>query len=797
MTDGPVSAMEASDGVVYLGGAFSRVGPASGSSARIDASSGNPITPAALIVGVVQAIASDGSGGWYLGGQFSSVRGQPRSNLAHIDDNGNLTAWDPGASSLVRTLAFDTATGTLYVGGSFTTLGGQPRNRLGAVHGTTGVATAWNPNPVYGPAPGITVIYTLALKAGAVFVGGTFSTIGGANRNYLAALDPATGIASAWNPDGNAPVRALGVTQRTTNPFTVTVYAAGNFTSLGGQPRNYLAAIDGGTGAATGWNPGPSAFTYALALRISVSTGAATTIYAGGDFTLVGGQARNHIVAMDVAGAVTTWNPNANGTVNALAYVSSNGTVYAGGGFTSIGGQVRNHLAALDGTGVATGWDPRLANGWYPGLGQVHAIAVSGSVVHVGGDFAIVGGLVRNHLAALDIGTGLPTAWDPNANGQVGTMALSAGTLYVGGDFTSVAGQPRNRAAAFDGAGAITSWNPDADQTVLSVVPDGGTVYLGGFFGSVGGQSRSRLAAVDAVSAVPTAWNPGPDGGVDGIAANGNTVYVGGEFATVGGQARNRLAAIDRTTGAVLGWNPNPGPGSNAFVNSIAVSGTTVFVGGDFESVGGRPRDNLAALDAATGIATTWDPYTNGEVLELELIGTTLYAAGSFSAMGGQFRGGVGALDVTTGLLTPWNPKLGGTAAPIATDAGLIFVGGNFWSVDGLAHPYVAAFSEGATAVVLAALEVRPDGLSLSPNPFRRDLDLRFALPYAGATDVAIYDVGGRLVRRLQRGILPAGEQRVSWDGREDDGRTASAGVYFVRVQTATLDVSARAVRLN
>ncbi|GIW09479.1 MAG: hypothetical protein KatS3mg061_0536 [Dehalococcoidia bacterium] len=72
------------------------------------------------------------------------------------------------------------------------------------------------------------------------------------------------------------------------------------------------------------------------------------------------------------------------------------------------------------------------------------------------------------------------------------------------------------------------------------------------------------------------------------LAVSGSTVYVGGLFTSVGGQARNYLAALDAATGNVTSWNPN----ANGSVYALAVSGSTVYVGGDFTSVGGQARNS-------------------------------------------------------------------------------------------------------------------------------------------------------------------------------------------------------------
>jgi flagellar hook assembly protein FlgD len=47
-----------------------------------------------------------------------------------------------------------------------------------------------------------------------------------------------------------------------------------------------------------------------------------------------------------------------------------------------------------------------------------------------------------------------------------------------------------------------------------------------------------------------------------------------------------------------------------------------------------------------------------------------------------------------------------------------------------------------------------------------------------------IFDVTGRRVRNLVNRTLAAGETRVTWDGRGDDGRVTGAGIYFYRIAT-------------
>lgn len=71
---------------------------------------------------------------------------------------------------------------------------------------------------------------------------------------------------------------------------------------------------------------------------------------------------------------------------------------------------------------------------------------------------------------------------------------------------------------------------------------------------------------------------------------------------------------------------------------------------------------------------------------------------------------------------------------------------------------------------------------SPTPNPFARTTTVRYALPRAGHAQLAVYTVAGTLVRSLAAGEHAAGFYRAAWDGRDGRGRTASAGVYILRL---------------
>ncbi|MFH1842314.1 MAG: M14 family zinc carboxypeptidase [bacterium] len=72
--------------------------------------------------------------------------------------------------------------------------------------------------------------------------------------------------------------------------------------------------------------------------------------------------------------------------------------------------------------------------------------------------------------------------------------------------------------------------------------------------------------------------------------------------------------------------------------------------------------------------------------------------------------------------------------------------------------------------------------LAAYPNPFNPQTTLVFSLRHPGPVQLGIFDLQGRLVRRLVHEQYTAGDHEVVWDGRADDGRAAASGVYFARL---------------
>ena len=88
-------------------------------------------------------------------------------------------------------------------------------------------------------------------------------------------------------------------------------------------------------------------------------------------------------------------------------------------------------------------------------------------------------------------------------------------------------------------------------------------------------------------------------------------------------------------------------------------------------------------------------------------------------------------------------------------------------------------------------------GLRAFPNPFNPSVRISFANPERGPVRATVHDAAGRRVVRLASRVMEAGEQVLEWNGRDQAGREAASGVYFLRVSAARASESIKLVLLR
>lgn len=684
----------------YIGGSFTFAGKNSGYCAKVTTTNSSINKLYSKVNGAIYACIPDGANGWYIGGNFSAVGDASISYLARIKQDGTLDAtWNPQPANIVYSLALS---GTdLFAGGSFTSVGGSSRNRIAKISTVTGIVDPdWNPGAN-------NYVRALLVYDGWLFAAGDFTLISSLVRNRLAKL-PLTGTGTAdatWDPNSNATVLTLAASG-------TDLFVGGNFTTIGGISRNKIAKIStSGSGTVDGvWNPNSSGTINSLVVSGS-------ELFAGGNFTTIGGLGRNYCAKLSVTGEGTAdalWDPGLNTMVFSIALSGSD--VFIGGSFaTAKGGTVvRNRVAKFSATGtgeIDTDWDPSVSD-------VVYSIAINGSDIYMGGAFKAANGYKRNRLARINNLTGeVDPSWDPDLSGPVNALASDGSFVYAGGDFTTVnqnsSPQSMNRLARFSisGNGAVdATWNPNIGNIVYSLLISGSQIYVGGNFTIVNGSvSMIRLArfTLSSPANVDASWVPNCGGPVNALAIGGSFLYAGGQFTTVNSPpvSRNRLARFPVSSPATVdgNWDPN----INSTVNTLAISGSVIYVGGNFTSVGSSatPRNRLARFTLSSPASVdSWNPDVNLYVYSLALSGTDIYVGGGYSTVNGStVRNGLSRISTSTGLADSWNPNSYGAVRTIALSGTDLYAGGQFSAMGGVYRSCFALFTDRTLPVELVS----------------------------------------------------------------------------------------------
>ncbi len=541
-----------------------------------------------------------------------------------------------------------------------------------------------------------------------LYIAGQFEEIDARSQWHLGAVDPQSGALSDWRPQG-----VIGAQGIVLAPDGATLYVGGSFGSVDHSQLLSVGALDTTTGA--------------LLRRGPAGGGGPVAVSADGGTLYLA--ELNGVLALDAGTLATRWSIGGSrpqsSSFGVTSLIARDDRGLGAGTGTLLGGEAFDGpvlLRASDGSRLP--WST--------------AVDASSARLDRSGDRLWLTPRSEGGPAAVpvdpDDGSVLPGAvMTGTESGAVIAISADGEQLLFNGNGLGIESRRRRSAMVVGRDGEVSAWTPPdlsvpgSGENVIvdSAIASDGTVYLAGGVS----QSWSTASAVRAIASDGTLlWEHHLPRSVSAVALSPDETHlaVGGYFEAIGGVARERLAVLRTSDGAVTDVRADLGASDVGPIVAPAVraleyspDGATLYLGGDFATVAGTPRANIAAISSASGSVRAFAPDADTTVSDLAVTpdGTTVFAGGAFGfdaerprgapSIGGAERLGLAALRTSDGRATAWgadtNVYAFVTALVVTPDGETLFVGreGNQTLIGGVARWQLAAISV-ASADVLA-----------------------------------------------------------------------------------------------
>ena len=445
-----------------------------------------------------------------------------------------------------------------------------------------------------------------------------------------------------------------------TPPLLDYLYVGGNFTTYKQPTYNRIIRTDLSGSIDTTFNMG-NGVANSIQCMVTQSDG---KLLIGGNFTTYSGSVNaGNLVRLNTNGTRdTTFNVGTagfNSTVNDIK-IQPDGKIVAVGAFTTYSGSTRNRIVRLNTDGT---YDTTFNAG--TGLNNTAncvAIQSDGKI--------LVGGATITQYSGSLIGTGSlrintdgtrDTTFNTNAgfltNFTVYSIDIqSDGKIVVGHGATSYSGSAVTRLTRLNDNGSVdTTFNPGTINNAVYAVkiqPDQ-KILINGAFTTVSGSTRASLARVLSNGQVDTSYVVGT--GINSATTftnvfsldNSGNVYLGGPFTIYSGSTVNRFVkttpsgAIDGTfISGSIAFNGQSSTGFNGNVRAVLVSGSNIYIGGDFTTYQAPPINYIVKLDNTGTVDTTFNvgagPNNTVTSMVTQSDGKLLIAGSAFTTYSGS-----------------------------------------------------------------------------------------------------------------------------------------------------------------
>jgi hypothetical protein len=330
--------------------------------------------------------------------------------------------------------------------------------------------------------------------------------------------------------------------------------------------------------------------------------------------------------------------------------------VYGAGIINAIDGSAVHNIASYNST---TGTWSTLGSGATHGVDNwVQDIAIDAGYLVAGGFFANAGGLSAPGAAIYDIANDNWIAMGTGLSGVVNSMspharavAISDSLIIVGGNFAGAGGISLSNIARYNldtntWSALSSTNNPISSSYIVEAIEiKGDLVYIGGTggFHIYNHQTDTWVTSSSAVS-----------GRVQASELVGSTLYLGGNFTSVNGQNTGYMAKYDiqTETFSTIGNSSAFSSGlGGPYIASLSVINNLIYAVGDFSNAGDADGDYVVGFDMDSETYFSLGSGINSRSFSSEIVNNALYVGGSFSQAGGNSIGRLAAWDLSPDLI--------------------------------------------------------------------------------------------------------------------------------------------------
>lgn len=741
-TNGRVYDLEQKGDTIFFSGGFSGVGKIRQYSLTLDLDENKIVDKGLVTDRQIRSAEPDGEGGWFIGGNFTTVQGVDQPRLAHIDADGNLTDFAPNITLdgtynfyiTVNTIVLED--GVIYIGGNFNAVNGIPRRNAAALDAETGQVLPWRPNPNE-------QVRHIEAYNDSILLGGDFTRIKtDQTKEFLALVDKQSGIPSnSFDYNFNSIVREFKVNGSNihvvgdfsfvsnilSNTFVTLHPEDGTFTPVDASSRltgtmyclelvgdtlfvggdfsevnptigvQHLAAFNWVSGELYDWT-GPS-FAQGLGSGRGIYEleRVDNQLYIGGKYYKADGIPHQLVVSIDLQNMqlgeplfsfFELYYDN-----RCTLLEKGNGELLISSNCESAQPNLRLNFGAVSRTGEILDLTIPMSDGgiWTElSFDRVSDIEVVDDKIYAAGDF--IGGNYLNNVSYLLSASRITGEVDPsfgNLNGRVITFERDGDKLYFGGEFTEIDGESKRFMSRINlPTNSLDAWNVFIQGTRVNTIEvDGSDFYCGGDFTRVKGIDRANFARINKSGFVVEPFVLEPNGEVFSIFKQGSDILVGGSFSRISTPNLTfntpNLSVLDRLTGNLIEIDGYP----NGLVQRVALTDDHILLAGDFDQIGDSARAGIAALDRQTLEVSAWGRNLealpgNLSVRDLKVDGDRVYYTGLVGYQNNNLDN-LGALDVETGELVDWpqvgfNFTIGDKFNALALSDTSVYVGGGY-----------------------------------------------------------------------------------------------------------------------